>query len=230
MRLCCRGTKKKGSKAMTEAVEKTKAFVTEKLLGSPCFKENPAAGEYRLEHTMRVCNIGAAIAKAEGLDEEALALACLLHDVSYCEDFKLEADWLNHGRRAAAIARPFLLSVGIEESRVQEICYGIAIHVDDKADFPGERTALALSVGDADNIDRFDAYRIYETLAQKGYDKLSLREKTELVTKSIPRLIGLSQMTLGTSYATDLWRQRLTFYNTFYQKLYAQLLCSDYPR
>lgn len=31
----------------------------------------------------------------------------------------------------------------INKSKIDEICYGIAIHVDDKADFAGERTPFA---------------------------------------------------------------------------------------
>jgi len=55
-------------------------------------------------------------------------------------------------------------NIGINPSEVDEICYGIAIHVDGKSDFKGEKTPLALSIGDADNIDRFDVYRIYDGL------------------------------------------------------------------
>ena len=72
-----------------------------------------------------------------------------------------------------------------EPERIQEICYGIAIHVDDKADFEGERTPLALSVSDADNLDRFDAYRIYQGLEFKVYSKIPLHEKRETVVSTI---------------------------------------------
>jgi len=107
------------------------------------------------------------MAEKEGFDVTEMVIACLLHDVSYCRDFKEESDWLNHGRKAAQIARPFLEELGLPKGRIEDICYGIAIHVDDKADFPGARTSFAESIGDADNIDRFDVYRIYETL-EKG--------------------------------------------------------------
>ena len=59
---------------------------------------------------------------------------------------------LKEGFDAAHIARPFLSELGLAEDRINDICYGIAIHVDEKADFPGERTPFALSVGAADNI------------------------------------------------------------------------------
>ena len=143
---------------MTEKIKKTEAFLREKLKESPYFQEHPEAGAYRLEHTFRVARIGMSIARAEGMDPEALAMACLLHDVSYCRwsAASTQEDWLNHGRESARIARPFLESLGLPPDVTGEICYGVAIHVDDKADFPGEATAFAQTVGDADNIDRFE--------------------------------------------------------------------------
>nr|WP_255810122.1 hypothetical protein [Treponema denticola] len=102
-----------------------------------------------------------------------MIIACLLHDVSYCEEFCGKEDWLNHGRNAAKISYPFLKELGLPEDRINDICYGIAIHVDDKADFEGERTPFALTVGDADNIDRFDVYRIYETLHNNNFKDMN---------------------------------------------------------
>src|SRR5699024_7343292 len=162
---------------MTEKIKKTEAFLREKLKESPYFQEHPEAGAYRLEHTFRVARIGMSIARAEGMDPEAMAMACLLHDVSYCRwsAASTQEDWLNHGRESARIARPFLESLGLPPDVIGEICYGVAIHVDDKADFPGEATAFARTVGDADNIDRFDVYRLYETLETMSFSTLSLR-------------------------------------------------------
>lgn len=214
---------------MKKNIEKTKAFLLQKYDESPYFLEHPEAKAYRLEHTMRVANLGEKIARAEGLDVEALVIACLLHDLGYCEEYKDYEDALNHGRRSAAIARPFLESLGLEPERIQEICYGIAIHVDDKADFEGERTPLALSVSDADNLDRFDAYRIYQGLEFKVYSKIPLHEKRETVVSTLEKLEKYLKMELGTEFATKLWVERITFYKTFYQKLLAQLETSEYP-
>lgn len=83
----------------------------------------------------------------------------------------------NHGRYSAKIAHPFLLELGLTPPEVEEICYGIAIHCDGKADFEGEDTPHALSINDADNIDRFDAYRIYDRLRCSQYYVKSLEEK-----------------------------------------------------
>ena len=214
---------------MTDRIEQTKAFLFQRFNESHYYADHKADKDYRLEHTMRVVNLGEQIALAEGLDVEALVIACLLHDVSYCEEFNKKEDWLNHGRRAAAIARPFLESLELEPEKIQEICYGIAIHVDDKADFEGERTPLAISIGDADNLDRFDVYRIYETLEAKAFSKMSLCDKKEMVKNSLTKLEKYRLMELGTKFATELWRERLDFYIVFYQKLLAQLEASTYP-
>lgn len=214
---------------MNNNIEKTKAFLLQRFDESPYYADHEDEKAYRLEHSMRVANLGERIARAENLDVEALVIACLLHDVSYCEEFKNREDKLNHGRRSAAIAQPFLESLDLEPERVQEICYGIAIHVDDQADFEGERTLLAISVSDADNLDRFDAYRIYIDLEWKAFSKMPIAEKKETVTKTLEKLEKYQQVEFGTSFATQLWVERITFYRTFYQKLLTQLERSDYP-
>lgn len=214
---------------MSDKIEQTKAFVIRKFDESPYFMEHPENKAYRLEHTMRVANIGEQIARAEGLDIEALVIACMLHDVSYCEFFEGVEAWRDHGRRAAAIARPFLKSLELEPEKIDEICYGIAIHVDDEADFKGEKTPLALSVGDADNLDRFDAYRIFSTLELKAFSKMPLDEKKETVTSTLTKLKKYRLMEFGTKFATKIWRERLDFYIVFYEKLLSQLQSSEYP-
>ena len=205
-----------------EMVKKTERFLKELFDASPFMTAHPEDRASRLEHTYRVANIGRQIAQAEGFDETEMVIACLLHDVSYCEDFG-ETGWKEHGRRAAQIARPFLRELGLPEERVQDICYGIAIHVDDVADFEGERTPFALSVGDADNIDRFDAYRIHERLCGDGFREMPLEEKSAYVTGRIGKLRGLMNLEMGTAAAKKLWQERLSFYILFYEKLEAQL-------
>lgn len=209
----------------TELVKQTEAFLKGKFEGGAYLAAHPGARAYRLEHTYRVANIGQQIAREEGLDETGLVIACLLHDVSYCEEFG-EDGWKEHGRRAAQIARPFLRQLGLPANQIDEICYGIAIHVDDEADFPGERTPFALSVGDADNIDRFDAYRIHESLFHEGFLEKSLEEKLEYAEKRLARLREMIDLPMGTKTAEALWRERLSFYISFYERLVSQLKCS----
>ena len=213
---------------MTERdqIRKTEAFLQQKLDEGKYLAAHPDDKAYRLEHSYRVANIGRRIAQREGFDETEMVLACLLHDVSYCEEFG-ENGWLEHGRRAAQIARPFLTELGLAEERIDEICYGIAIHVDDEADFPGERTPFALSVGDADNIDRFDVYRIHETLCGDGFLNMCLSEKAAYVQKRLSRLRELKSLPMATETAGELWNERLSFYIAFFEKLADQLKCSQ---
>jgi len=208
-----------------EWIRQTEEFLKRKLDAGIYLTQRQDAKNYRIEHSYRVANIGRRIALSEGFDETEMVIACLLHDVSYCEEFG-ENGWKDHGRRSAQIARPFLAKLGVAEDRIDDICYGIAIHVDDEAGFAGERTAFALSIGDADNIDRFDAYRIHETLSNDGFLEKSFEEKLAYATQRLARLRELRGMPMGTASADEMWRARLSFYCTFYDRLVDQLECS----
>lgn len=205
-------------------IEQTEVFLKKTFEDSLYLNaEGHLAGKnYRLEHTYRVANIGLEIARKEGFDETEMVIACLLHDISYCEDFG-ENGWIEHGRRAAQLARPFLAGLGLSEDRVNDICYGIAIHVDDKADFEGERTPFALSVGDADNIDRFDVYRIHEILSNDGFLGMEYEQKRDYAKKRLEKLREIIDIPLGTKAAEELWRSRLSFYIQFFEKLVSQI-------
>lgn len=212
---------------MNNRIEQTKKYLWEKLMKSDYYIEHPEAGEYRYEHSIRVANIGKTIAKKEGMNVENLVLGCLLHDVAYCMSFEEMGDWKNHGRFSAKIARPYLLELGLDKSDVEEICYGIAIHVDDQADFEGERTALALSIGEADNIDRFDAYRIYETLQYNRYSEKKLEEKRAFVEKTLQNLKEFREVPSASITGKQMWLEKLDFQEQFYNKLLEQIKNSD---
>lgn len=209
----------------SKLVLKTEEFLKRKLNEGKYLNAHPEAKAYRLEHSYRVANIGREIAVKEGFDETETVIACLLHDVAYCEEFG-ENGRKEHGRRSAHIARPFLESLGLPEDRINDICYGIAIHVDDKADFEGERTAFAETVSDADNIDRFDAYRIHEFLSLDGFLEMRFEEKKEYCTMRLERLKKLLDYRMATKAANELWNERLSFYIAFFGKLVNQLECS----
>lgn len=206
-----------------ELIKKTEDFLKAKLKESLYFASHPASGEYRLEHSYRVANLGKQIAEREGFDVTETVIACLLHDVSYCRDFNEPDAWENHGRTSAHIARPFLEELGLPKDRINAICYGIAIHVDDKADFECERTAFTETVGDADNLDRFDAYRLYESLHRHNFKEMNLAEKQELVSSTLQNLSNLKNHKFGTTTATAIWEDRIAYYISFYEKLWAQL-------
>ena len=204
-------------------ITKTEAFLKDTFTASTYLQSHPTDRDYRLEHSYRVANIAKAIAEAEGFNVTYAVIAGLLHDIAYCEEMVTHEDRLNHGRRSAAIARPFLESLGLPTDAVNEICYGIAIHVDDEAGFQWERTPFCETVGDADNIDRFDAYRIYETLEYLKFSEMNLVDKQEKVASTIEKLNRFKDMKLGTATAKNLWIQRLDYYIGFYEKLKAQL-------
>ena len=210
-----------------EMIAKTEAFLKDTFAASTYLRNHPTDRDYRLEHSYRVANIAKTIAETEGFDVTCAVIAGLLHDIAYCEEMVTREDRMNHGRRSAAIARPFLESLGLSADAVNEICYGIAIHVDDKADFEWERTPFCETVGDADNIDRFDAYRIYETLQIIKFSEMRLDEKMDKVISAIEKLTRFKEMELGTVTAKDLWLQRLDYYIGFYEKLKAQLSSSS---
>ena len=208
-----------------DMIRETEEFLKKKFDAGSYLNAHPEAKAYRTEHSYRVANIGRQIARKEGFDESEMVIACLLHDISYCEEFG-ESGWKEHGRRSARIARPFLEELGLSKDRISDICYGIAIHVDDEADFAGERTAFALSVGDADNIDRFDAFRIHESLCREGFLDMGFDKKREYVGKRIARLHELRRVPMGTKTAEELWASRLSFYISLYDKLDEQLKSS----
>ena len=204
-------------------ITETEAFLKDTFAASTYLQSHPTDRDYRLEHSYRVANIAKAIAEAEGFNMTYAVIAGLLHDIAYCEEMVTPEDRMNHGRRSAAIARPFLESLGLPTDVVNEICYGIAIHVDDEADFEWERTPFCETVGDADNIARVDAYRIYETLEYIGFSEMSLEDKQEKVVATIERLAQYREMKLGTGTAKSLWIERVDYYIGFYENLKAQL-------
>ncbi|NMB01933.1 MAG: HD domain-containing protein [Firmicutes bacterium] len=208
---------------MGDNVRRTVEFLKEQFDQSSYMSLNPADKKYRLEHTMRVAHIGREIAKGEGFDEEILVIGCLLHDLSYVDTFTKEEDWLNHGRNAARMARPFLETLQLSPEQIDEICYGIAIHVDAEADFPGQRSPLALSIGDADNIDRFDVYRIHENLLHRTFTALGYDEQVDHVDQCLGKLDKYKDMEFATATATRLWRDKIDFQIQFYGRLKAQL-------
>ena len=208
-------------------VQLAKDFLIRKFDESEYFADKKAEKDYRFEHSVRVANIGKEIAEKEGMDSEAMVIACLLHDISYINEFKTREEARNHGRYSAKIARLFLEEIDMEPEVIEDICYGIAIHVDDEADFPGERTVFAQTVGDADNIDRFDAYRIFENLKWVKYDEMSLAEKKTHVERVLERLEKYKKLDFATVTSKEMWLEKLEYQIGFYRKLLSQIENSE---
>ena len=90
-------------------------FLISNYSKSEYFKRKPWSMEYRINHCIRTANIGREIARKEGMNEEALAIGCLLHDISYALDFNTKEDMINHGRTSAKMVRPFLEELGYNQ-------------------------------------------------------------------------------------------------------------------
>lgn len=209
---------------MTERVEKTLSFLTDYFEGGRWFKDHPKDKAYRLDHSIRVANLCREIARKEGMDQEAAVIAGLLHDLAYGMDTPEGYNWKDHGRDGARIARPFLESLDLDGETVEDICYAIAIHVDDQADFEGRRTPFTETVGDADNIDRFDAWRIYESVRyQACLEEKTLPEKLEWLGERLRYLEKLSKIDFATPAATALWKDHVEFQRQFFGRLLAQM-------
>lgn len=208
-------------------IQKAEAFLREQFANCDFYKEHPADGEYRLQHSYRVARAAREIARREGLDEEGLVIGGLLHDVGYCRRWDDWKDWQEHGRMSARAVRPFLEQLDLGKERVQEICYGIAIHVDGQADFPGEKTTFALSIADADDVDKFDAYRIYDGMEFADFRNLRIEDKRSWLLK---KLDWISQR-LGEKSATETARQmiaeRLMYQRQYYEKVLEQMEHSE---
>lgn len=157
-------------------LETLRSFVVDHLEQSATAASVPPHElDYRIKHTMRVARWGQRLAEAEEGDVELAMAACLLHDVAFF-DGGLPVD---HGRLGASVARPALREIGYQNSDVETICNAVALHVDGEviADLTAKITT------DADNIDRFDAYRLFLWVAEGGVDDF-----TSLVARCGKRL------------------------------------------
>ena len=169
--------------------------------------------DYRWKHTLRVVQYGKRIAEHEGADIEAVMAACLLHDIS---KFDAEEYGVEHGRVSARIARPFLETLGYAQDRLNNICFSIAVHVDDKAGFEHPVTLESRIVSDADNVDRFGAYRLLIQFREtENYEKLVSKAQSRMLTLKKYREGGI----LGTAKGEELFNRQLDLQIQFLERL-----------
>ena len=200
---------------MTKNIERTIDYI--KIKFQPECKE--LGFTYRYDHSLRVGAIGGKIAKEERLNEEALTIACLLHDIGYIECFSDE-DYDYHGRISERIAREFLESIAFEKEWIDTICYGIRIHTEEPNHTP---TVFEKSIADADNIDRFDAFRLYEGLRIQSIENMSSIEIIEFANARIERLTKLYSHKNGTMTATSMWQDKITYQIDYFKRLKSQM-------
>lgn len=177
---------------------------------------------YRWPHTLRVADIAARIALESGLDSEALILGGVLHDIGYVR-CKTQEDYEDHGLLSAEIGAEFLAGLSVSKEQRDSICYGIRIHTLPPEKHPRPATVLEQSIGDADNIDRFDAYRIYLFLSYENPEKLSPKELAALAENMADKLAAFRRWKFATPAAQAMWESRMAFHEEFYRRLAAQM-------
>lgn len=203
-------------------IQKTEIFLKEQFDGCESYQWHPDKKARELEHAYRTAHAAGEIARREGLDEEGLIIGALLHDVGYCQCAPKNRE--EHGRISARIARPFLERLELGAERVREICYGIAIHVDGKADFPGEESPFARSIRDAEDVDRYGAYGIFLDMSRLDF----LRQGTIAVRKqALADRLDFIQRALERKRATETARrmidERLRYQQQYYGRVLKQL-------
>ena len=165
--------------------------------------------DYRWQHTLRVSHYGKLIAEAEGADVELVIAACLLHDVAHFDP----GDWKDHGRLGAELIRPHLQELGYSPAQVDNICYSVAAHVDVEQ----PETLEAKIVTDADNVDRFGAYRTIQWCVGDLGDYSALIAKLKDRIETLRRY--RQQDLLQTATGQDLFNQQLDRQIEFFEAL-----------
>jgi putative nucleotidyltransferase with HDIG domain len=165
--------------------------------------------DYRWQHTLRVSHYGKLIAEAEGADVELTIAACLLHDIAHADP----GDWKDHGRLGAALIRPHLQELGYSPAEVDNICYSVASHVDVEQ----PQTLEAKIVTDADNVDRFGAYRTIQWCVGDLDDYSALIAKLKDRVETLRRY--RQQDLLQTATGQDLFNHQVDRQIAFFEAL-----------
>jgi HD superfamily phosphodiesterase len=205
-------------------LEQIATFVHDRLREVAARRPGPDRDpEYRWQHTLRVSSYGRTMAEAESAQVELVVAACLLHDVAH---FDQDA-WKDHGRLGARISRPFLAELGYSPDETENIRYSIAVHVDGHADFSHPETLEAKIVSDADNIDRFGAYRIIQ------WCTVDVESYADLITKLRKRLPTLQdyrgRRVMETETGHRLFNQQLDRQIAFFRALIEESELTSLP-
>ncbi len=211
--------------SVNDCLERIAGFVQNRLHKVARQRQRPSLDpEYRWQHTLRVSNYGKIIAEAEGANVELVIAACLLHDVAHFD----KDNWKDHGRLGARISRPFLAELGYGPEETESICYSVAVHVDGRADFEHPETLESKIMSDADNIDRFGAYRILQwcTVDVEGYGELIIKLRKRLQTLEDYR----QRKVMETETGHHLFNQQLDLQIAFFKALIEESGLTSLPR
>jgi uncharacterized protein len=178
--------------------------------------------KYRVEHSIRVANIGKYLAEKENANIKIVVIGCLLHDVG---KFDTE-DNMEHGRVSANVARGFLKGIFLSQKEIDDICFAIAVHVDGKCGYEYEETLESKIVSDSDNLDRFGALRIYQTMAwDKESTEGTIEERIKVVQRKINHRIKLrDEFNLETITANEIWKDYVAYQIEYFERYLEELL------
>ena len=208
---------------MEELIKQCHEFLTSHISEAKNMTE--AERNYRIEHSIRVANIGKYLAERENANIKVAVIGCLLHDVG---KFDTE-DNMEHGRVSANVARGFLEGTALDQKEIDDICYAIATHVDGNCGYAYEETLESKIVSDSDNLDRFGAFRIYQSMA---WDKESLEGTVEERTKAVQRKINnrkklRNEFSLGSEAANEIWKDYLEYQIEYFERYLEELAITD---
>ncbi len=197
-----------------ERLEQIGRFVQERLQQVAVQQQIPTSElTYRRQHTLRVASLGRQLAEAEHADVELAVAACLLHDVASFDP----GEPRDHGRLGAEVIRPFLLELGYSQEQTEAICYAVASHVD----VQDPQGLLAKITTDADNIDRYAAYRLVVWCGRDvdDFDRLVARVQERLPVLQRYRQQGIMETRAGNElFARQLDLQIALFQSLLWQK------------
>jgi uncharacterized protein len=198
--------------------EKAAHFLQEKL--NSCANIDEVEKRYRFEHSLRVAKIAKTIAEKENQDVFIVTMAAILHDAGKFDTDVNE----DHGRVSAQTARPFLQTLDLSAKQENDILFCIAVHVDGKAGYEYDDIPEAETVSDADNIDRFGVYRIYQSMC---WDKAELKSADELIQKYKERIDRLKTLPERynpyTATAREMFWRSVDIQIGFYENLVREL-------
>lgn len=119
----------------------------------------------KYEHTLRVlhwCKL--LVDDIPGIDEHALFIAAIFHDVGYCAD----ADNSNHAERSAQIFKEYALQNGIDETEAEKIYYLINKHSNKELLSDSNVMPELVILMEADLLDEEGALRVIWYVATKA--------------------------------------------------------------
>jgi len=120
-----------------------------------------------------------------------------------------------------------LLEAGFSEAETAEIGHAIAVHVDGEPDTPHPHTPLADLVSDADNVDRFSAYRCVLWCMTERDD---FQKMADMLRQRIDRLQQYRERNpLETPTGQQLFVQKIDLQLAFFQAIVADAALTKRP-